>query len=215
MPAFGRLPAPDARDTNFPMRALLPRVPSARTYRYWNANGAWFDQGATSSCVGHAWAHWLEDGPTTQAGRFIDPMVLYREAQLVDEWEGEGYEGTSVRAGCKAAQARGFVATYHWANTLDDIIEALLDVGPVVMGTNWHEGMMEADEAGFLQVSGAVVGGHAYKLDGVNLTARIVRGKNSWGRDWANRGFFYLTFEALDDLFSADGECCLAVEIRK
>jgi hypothetical protein len=217
MPALGRLPALDPRDTRFPMRTLLPRVPSTRAYRYWFANGAWLDQGDQPHCVGYSWVHFLEDGPVTQrgAGPIVDPSLLYHEAQHLDEWPGEDYSGTSVRAGCKAAQARGFIASYHWAETVDDVVQALLEVGPVVVGTNWTTSMFEPDEAGFLRVEGPIEGGHAYLLNGVNVPAGVVRIKNSWGRGWGLGGHALLKLRDFADLLADGGEACLAVEIRK
>ena len=218
MPAFGRLPAPDPRDRQFPMKMLLPRQLSTRRSRYWNANGAWLDQQDRPHCVGYAWTHWLEDGPVTQRGLTptVDPDTLYKEAQRADEWPGEDYDGTSIRGGVKAAQARGYIAAYHWAESVVDIVEALLEVGPVVMGTEWYAGMMDPDPAGILHATGKVLGGHAYVLNGVNTDAKIVRVKNSWGRGWGSNGHALLTFDDLKRLFpSSDGEACLAVEIRK
>ena len=217
MPAFGRLLAHDARDASFPMMALLPAAPSPRRYRYWNANGAWLDQGEEPHCVGYAWVHWLEDGPVSQPGvaPIVNPSALYDEAQRLDEWEGENYDGTSVRAGVKALFGRGFIRSYHWASSVQEIVQALLEVGPVVMGTNWYMGMLSTDEAGFLRVAGGLVGGHAYVLNGVNVEAGIVRIKNSWSRAWGTNGHALLTIADLATLLADEGEACLAVEIRQ
>ncbi len=214
---LGRRFAPDPRDANFPMRAALPAAASLRTYRYWNANGWWGDQGQTPECVAYAWCHWLEDGPVTQPGPgpIVSPDTLYREAQALDEWPGSDYDGTSVRGGAKAAAARGFVRSYHWASTLDEIVQALLEVGPVVVGVNWYEDMFDPDEAGLLHVGGAIAGGHAFVLDGISVTHRLIRMKNSWGRTWGQNGFAYLGFPDVARLLAEDGEACLAVEVRQ
>src|SRR5215217_2541716 len=112
MPGLGRLASVDERDKAFPLRALLPARASTRVWRYWNTQGWRGDQGETSQCVGYAWTHWLHAGPTTQPkpAPIVRPQDVYMGAQRVDEWPGEDYEGTSVRAGAKALQARGFVA---------------------------------------------------------------------------------------------------------
>ena len=221
MPGLGRKPAPDTRDLGYsvtkPLAAALP--PVNRVLRYWNANGWWGDQGEKPQCVGYACVHLLEDGPVTQSGKvpIVQPATLYIEAQKVDEFPGPppAYDGTSVRAGIKALQARGFVEAYYWATTTKQIIDAILTLGPVVMGTDWLENMFEPDEAGFLDVSGRVVGGHAYLANGVNVNAGFFRIKNSWGRSWGNSGHALLHFSDMNRLMSTQGEAALVVERRK
>lgn len=220
MPRYGlgRIYMPDKRDLGYPMSALLEkteRVPS-RTLRYWNANGWWGDQGQSSECVAYAWDHWLEDGPIThpQPAPIVDPNVLYSEAKQFDEWPGEDYDGTSVRGAVKALQKRGLVGAYHWAASTQDIIDCLLNLGPVVVGSNWYESMFDPDESGLLEVNGALAGGHAYKLDGVNLVHDLVRIKNSWGRTWGIRGHALLSIPDLGRLLGEEGEACIAVEIK-
>ncbi len=214
---LGRLHAPDPRDANYPMRAMLPAEASTRTYRYWNASGWWGNQGDTPQCVAYAWTHWLEDGPVGQGGQapVVQPSILYAEAQKVDEWPGEDYDGTSVRGGAKAVKARGFISSYAWAGLFSDIREALLEVGPVVVGVNWYDAMFEPDEAGLIHIGGEVAGGHAFVLDGISVPHKLIRMKNSWGRAWGNNGFAYLTFPDVERLLHEDGEAALAVEVRK
>jgi hypothetical protein len=217
---LGRLPAPDARDRKFPLRAALP-VATQRTSRYWNANGWWGDQGATSQCVAYSWTAWIEDGPVTHAGKgpVVNPPDLYREAQLIDEWPGEGYDGTSVRAGARVLQSLGLIESYLWAFSAATVVRALLEVGPVVVGVNWYEGFDSPDpRSGQVHVTGGILGGHAFKLDGVNVKAGktgLVRAKNSWGREWGQRGFFWLEIADLERLIHESGEACLAVERRR
>jgi hypothetical protein len=206
------------------MRAVLPATLPGEKYRYWNAEGWWGDQGPTPQCVAYAWNHWLEDGPTTQpetphgTGPVVNCTELYYEAQKVDEWAGEAYDGTSVRAGAKILKAKGYISSYRWAdpsNPVDDIVRALLTMGPVVVGTDWYSEMFTPDEFGFLSVDGRVVGGHAYLLNGVNTDREIVRVKNSWGHGWGRNGHAILAFKDLGRLLQNFGEACLAFEVRQ
>jgi hypothetical protein len=208
---LGRVFIPDDRDRSFPMRAVLPDE-SRRTWRNWWPGGLWADQGSTSSCVGHAWAHWVEDGPVSHRGS-VDPMRIYHEAQKVDEWPGEGYDGTSVRAGAKVLQSDGLIAGYRWATTVDDVELAILEAGPVVVGTNWYTGMFRPDAKGYVHATGQVEGGHAYLVNGYSRIAERFRCKNSWGRSWGRRGHFYVGRDVLAQLLSERGEACLAVEV--
>lgn len=213
---LGRLYAPDPRDKKFSVSALgAPQ--SERMYRYWNADGWWGDQGMTSECVAYSWCAWLEDGPITQPGllKAMEPHALYVEAQKVDEWEGEAYDGTSVRAGAKVLRAAGLIEGYYWATTLNQVVQSLLELGPLVVGTSWYDEMFDIDEAGFLNIGGEIVGGHAYKLDGVNVKRKVFRMKNSWGRNWGHNGFALLSFDDFDRLLSEEGEACIAREIKK
>lgn len=216
-PGLGRLYSPDDRDLGF--RALsLPRKTSLRNHRYWYGNGWWGDQGSTSQCVAYSWLHWLEDGPITQPSTpppILDPAILYTEAQRVDEWPGENYDGTSVRAAAKILQSKGFISSYHWAFTLPEVIEVLLSTGPMVVGTNWYSGMDTIGADNYIRISGGIVGGHAYVLNGVNKGREHFRMKNSWGREWGDNGYALLSFSDMDRLLSEEGEACIALEVKK
>jgi hypothetical protein len=211
---LGRIHAPDNRDKTFMMAAAQP---SLRTSRYWAGYRHWLDQGQTSQCVAFSWSHFLVDSPTPHA-LDLDPGTLYHEAQNVDEWPGENYEGTSVRAGAKVLQTEGRIGEYQWAFDLATVVYHLLEIGPVIVGTNWYENMfypvsIPGTNAYKISIGGSVVGGHAYKLDGINLNTGLVRMKNSWGQRWGYRRFARISLEDLERLISEDGEACRAVEI--
>lgn len=207
---LGRLPAPDHRDQLFPMRALVPEQPQKKS-RFFQS-GPILDQGQTPTCVGHAWRQWLTSAPIMTKGG-PDPFTIYHEAQKVDEWPGENYDGTSVRAGCKYLQDSGHVANYFWANDAATVRDFLLNrIGStVVIGSDWLENMF-TPQKGFLDVSGAVAGGHAYVLVGYSEPRQAFRMVNSWGKSWGENGRAWIRFADLDGLIRNGGEAVAATE---
>lgn len=229
---LGRLYIPDERDQNYPLRPQATdfegREAVERGYRYWWADGWWGDQWYTPQCVAYAWIHWLEDGPTTHAPRapqrrasvmaqgaaLLHPDNLYREAQRIDQWPGENYDGTSVRAGADVLRRNGLIREYRWAWDLETVIQAILTEGPLVVGTNWYEQMFYPDaEEGFIEIGGSIAGGHAYELNGVNTERRVFRIKNSWGRDWGKTGHAWISFDDMERLLDERGDACMAFEV--
>lgn len=205
----------DPRDNNFLIKNHFNLKPTATIIqRYWDANGWWGDQGDSPYCVGYAWAHWIQDGPVMHPGTppVIAPQKIYEEAQKVDEWAGENYEGTSVRGGVKFLKALGNVTSYYWAFDLNTIVQYLLNYGPMVVGTNWYNSMFSPNRSGIIRATGDLAGGHAYVLNGVDTRKRLIRIKNSWGRYWGNSGFAYISFADMAKLIAAQGEACVAVE---
>lgn len=227
----GRLYIEDERD--WPLRSadLRPETEEDqeslnRGWRYWWQDGWWGDQGRTPQCVAYSWLHYVEDGPTTHApktpqrnaqhrsGALYDAVTMYNWCQRNDQWPGENYDGTSVRAGAKYLQAQGRISQYRWAGNIDELTRAVLTAGPVVVGTLWTRSMAFPDEEGFISVgdtSGQLYG-HAYLINGVNLNENKARIKNSWGRDWGDDGNAWIALDELEWLINQDGEACLAIE---
>jgi hypothetical protein len=212
--ALGRQFAPDIRDRNYLIKDKLNVKPTAVTIRYWGDNEWWGDQGNAPQCVGYAWAHWIEDGPVTHGGiaPIVHPTLIYREAQKIDEWPGENYNGTSVRAGAKYLQKSGKIKSYLWAYDLNTLINTVLNVGPVVVGTYWYLRMFYPDKNGLIKIEGPIVGGHAYVINGVDTTKKLFRIKNSWGKKWGSNGSAYISFADMELLIKLNGEICLATE---
>jgi hypothetical protein len=144
----------------------------------------------------------------------VDPVGVYDLAQHVDEFPGENYEGTTVRAGAKVLRAIGAIGAYEWAWDAKVLARHVLTVGPVVVGTDWHMGMHVPGTRGLVELDGEYLGGHAWLVDGWDGARQEFRAKNSWGRNWGDRGRFRIALKDMQTLLDADGEACVGVERR-
>jgi hypothetical protein len=217
---FGRLYIPDPRDAKYPIRQCLAKLQKKRMpiRRLWRDDFWTGDQGDLPACVGYSWTGWLEAAPVrpiTTKSPCINPVLVYKEAQKVDEWPGENYQGTSVRAGAKVLQSRGYIKSYHWALVIQDIIQAVLMLGPVVVGTDWYAQMSDLRPGNIMRARGELLGGHAYLLSGADRRRKLFRVRNSWGLNWGKKGRAVIPFNDMARLLQAQGEACLAIEIPK
>jgi hypothetical protein len=211
---LGRIHIPDAKDNNHLISTVFPKQVTTITSKYWDDNMWWGNQGNTPQCVGYAWAHWIADGPVTHSGVQppINPKTIYTEAQKVDEWPGENYDGTSVRGAAKYLKTSGKISSYLWAFDINTLINTILNVGPVVVGTNWYNGMFYPDKTGLIRITGRLAGGHAYVINGVDTRTQRFRIKNSWGKTWGQSGHAYISYTDMTRLIRENGEICLAIE---
>lgn len=199
---FGRIVKPDARDAKYALKAAR----TARVSRTWNTRSLSLDQKQTPKCVAFAWAHWLYSPPVKN---FFDPTALYDACKATDGIPEE--DGTYVRAAAKILQRCGLISAYRWATTLNALVTTVLERAPVVVGTNWYEGM---DDGGLMTLEGDCLGGHAYLIVGANRKSCLFTIKNSWGPAWGDDGFAEISFADMERLLDEDGECCLAIESK-
>lgn len=112
-----------------------------------------YDQGQEGACVGFSLSRamsWLNR-------KSYDGFWLYHEAQKIDEWEGENYEGTSVRAACNVLKTVGHsrvydgrtlnpseqhgIQAYRWATDINDVLNVVGGIqkerGAITFRNSW------------------------------------------------------------------------------
>lgn len=208
---FDRLVRYDDRSREYPIRGLFRKLDADEPRSYTWACEPHLDQGPDGACVGYSIAHEIAAKPRVHPTDNKLAEKIYRNAQKIDPWAGEDYEGTSVLAGMKVAQQLGYFTGYHWAFTLNDILVGVSRKGPGILGCWWWEGMMDTDEDGFVHPTGERVGGHAIMVNQVNVKGEYVRLHQSWGDQWGRAGDAFLTFADLEKLLLDDGEFALPV----
>lgn len=197
----------DERSRSFPVTAELT-TPIARSYT-WRCE-SWLDQGSEGACTGFSRALWVAARPKAVQVTEDTAKVLYKRAQQIDEWPGEGYSGSSVLAAVKAAQEAGYVENYHWSFSLSELAAGVARFGPAVLGVNWYGGMYRPDAEGVIHVEGAQVGGHAILCNGVSVKRQTFRLHNSWGKNWGKNGECEISWSDMARLLDEDGEACFA-----
>jgi len=218
---LGRLPARDDRDNRYLLRSLVPLEAVQRRNKHWALFAGPLDQGNTGTCVEHGWRHWGMAAPVISTKKLarIPQYALYDEMIAIDEWSDNDIDprrefGTSVRAGARIFQQRGFLTVYGWVFEIETAIDWLVSQGALVFGTNWLQGMNQTDASGFVYDTGRVLGGHCYTAIGWSETRGAMRFINSWGSGFGEKGRFWMTGETVDRLLRANGEACSSVELR-
>jgi hypothetical protein len=200
----------DPKSLNYKIDKLSPLKERSRTWK----RTIWLDQGQEGACTGFGLSHVLGTTPKRRLG--VDDAFaqrMYHEAQKLDEWPGEDYEGSSVLGAMKAAKNDGLISAYSWATTMEELIHAVGYFGPVECGINWYTGMFDTDDAGMIHVTGKIEGGHAICIGGVNVSTGTFCLYNSWGKDWGFKGNAKISFADMARLMSEQGEFALPKKV--
>jgi hypothetical protein len=221
-------PDPDPKNRLYPARAMLPAAAQRQT-KVWDCY-ARLNQGNEGACVGFGLCHEAAAEPVA-VPHVNDALAraVYLQAQHVDEWPGNNYKGTSLKAGMKVGVQRGWYTGYRWPFGEQDVALVVGNVGPVILSIEWRTGMERVDGAGFIHATGPVRGRHAICCRGYVAGAPL-RGtwrrfwarmtgagtdeghyvlRNSWGPDWGRNGDCYLTARDMAKLLKAGGEAAI------
>lgn len=202
----------DERSRDYPVTAVAPTQDLVS--RTWLTTVV-LDQGREGACTGFATAHELDAEPDHVEGVSAElALQLYHRAQQLDEWPGENYSGSSVLAAVTAAKELGYIAEFRWAFGEDDLAIAVSNVGPAVLGITWYEGMSETDENGYIEPTGAVVGGHAIACIGIDVETGDYLLLNSWSAAWGRDGVARIKREHVRKLLAEGGEACIPLVRR-
>jgi hypothetical protein len=207
-------PRPDTRSLNFMIADLAPAFSTKEPRsRAWTRK-SWLDQGREGACTGFGLAHTIATTPRSTEMTNEMGQQFYYEARRLDEWPGEGYEGSSVLGAMKAGKAMGWLSAYWWASSLAEIISGVSHYGPMEIGVDWYTGMFAPDANGFVHPSGQIEGGHALSLAAVNIVGQFFRLDNSWGPDWGRNGSAFIHFHDIEQLLAQRGEFALPRKVR-
>lgn len=199
----------DDRSWNYPV--LLKKGAAIET-RTWNRTLKAFNQGELGSCTGNGAVGVACTEPYRKAGvRYSEVLArkVYTESShhdtIVGAWPPKD-TGSTVLAAMKALNSLGYTKGYRWCFSLEDVLKTLSTLGPVEVGLNWYEGFDKPDANGLVKLGGAVRGGHAFELLGVDVEKKLVWAINSWGPDWGLHGRFAIAWKDLDRLLHENGE---------
>jgi hypothetical protein len=178
----------------------------------WRHYGAVLNQGQTGACTGDALTQCRVTGPHRQKVRVSqrDAFALYHEETVLQG--GPVYPpadpGGSGLGVCQAAKALGIITGYSHAFGIDHA-RAAIQVGPMIAGSNWYQGMFQPDAAGFVQIGGTIAGGHEYLVTGYDPSSGAWSMLNSWGKGWGLGGVFHMTDSTFARLLNEQGDVTL------
>jgi hypothetical protein len=184
------------------------------------------NQGSEGACTGFGLAavvnYLLKTRKVNPAYPNASPYMLYYNARMYDEWQGENYEGSSARGAMKGWHKHGVCKTNLWKDNngrmsrsvaLDsterplgsyyripapDLVAihcALEEVGILFATASVHSGwdIVGRDGAILFNPDNKQLGGHAFAIVGYTKDGFWIQ--NSWGTNWGKGGFGLITYE--------------------
>lgn len=178
------------------------------------------DQGPLGACTAFAdvncWSTFPFKGSGSVAARNAKAIDLYHWITLKDNPTIPGVyppddTGSTVNFAWLTGVDKGLWSSNAERASTGDGALCMLQRGPVMVGTDWLEGMFDFDLCGHASVTGPVAGGHAYLLLGYDTKRDLAWFDTSWGKvgvkDARGRwGYFSLTRAEFNRLMQSGGE---------
>lgn len=185
------------------------------------------DQFYTSGCVGFSATNMLNCSMAVRSRqRFNECYRLHKAKRYLDNQDGlVNYsnatkfdpfdwtyppvdEGSSALGLMKFWKMLGVIRSYDWTFTFNGFLAALQQQ-PVLVGTNWYDGMTYPADSGIVYPYGQSVGGHEYLATAILWDRKLISFENSWGEGWGfHGGRFFMHFADAERLIIDEGGDC-------
>ncbi len=192
----------------------------------WDDNAPITDQGQVGACVGFTCLDLMNNhvfaGNRLHATGSADLLPnakgldFYHEATVKDGFPGNTYPphdgGSSGLGGAKGLQVEHYITSYTHAFTLTEFLAALQHQ-PVMVGTEWTQGMFKPDAHGVIKPTGSVAGGHEYGAFGYDPKTQLIKFRNHWSASWGSAGRFYMHLADFAKLLANQGDVTIPAPI--
>lgn len=227
---FDRHPSPPSKSRLYSVRqAGVPRTTDVAELveTHWGITPDFpLDQGSEGACVGFGISAELSADPVMLPTGAPFAQRLYELAREQDRQMGLVIaSGATVLGGLRAATALGQIQGFAWAQSSQQLLDAVLHHGSVVVGTDWVSGMDRLTRENVARVTGNIRGGHCWTITGYipRFAMRDWAGRtryyqayeaiNSWGPDYGRNGRFYVLRQEVDRLvFARGGEAAIVTD---
>lgn len=209
----------DERSKGFSVRSIIDES-NLPERKMWDM-GPVLHQGSLDGCVGFSWTAYLLGSPemprpqtnSKYGNEFAKEIFV--DIKNHDFVDGVDYRGTNIIAGAFRMQDRGFIKNYYWCFSAEDVRDAVLAIGPVVVGVKWYKSMSEPDSTGLMPVKQTnSLGRHAILITGYDPAMKfgdkeyeVFRIRNSWGDDWGIGGDAYIKVVDFKKLITLSEMC--------
>lgn len=221
MTALGRIINHDPRSRDYEYARTITTLKAVD----WDDNAPISDQGQVGACVGftcldlvnnHVFAgnRKAATGSTALLPN-AKGLDFYHQATVKDGIAGvypPSDTGSSGLGGAKGLKAEHFITSYTHTFSMTAFLAALQHQ-PVMVGTEWTQGMFDPDKTGLIRPTGAVQGGHEYGAFGYDPATQLILFRNHWGQGWSINGRFYMHAADFAKLLANQGDVIIPTPI--